>query len=169
GQRARRAVSRCPPRRSSDLRRSAPEGSVGQAAAQPVAAAEEVLEQLRHARVVDRAALAVVEQVLLADVGDVGRVLVLSEQVVERLIAARAHLLGDGLVPFLAVGEDRVDVEHDAAEVEQLVAYDVADREARLRVSRSLDPPASLRRIELRPFHDVTRYGYTQGKARFRP
>src|SRR5690606_1894078 len=110
----------------------------------------------------------VVEQVLLADVGDVGRVLVLSEQVVERLIAARAHLLGDGLVPFLAVGEDRVDVEHDAAEVEQLVAYDVADREARLRVSRSLDPPASLRRIELRPFHDVTRYGYTQGKARFR-
>ena len=49
---------------------------------------------------------------------------------VERLVLARADRLGDRLVPFLAVGEDRIDVEDHAAEIEHPVAHDVADREA---------------------------------------
>src|SRR5690606_24193833 len=100
---------------------------------------------------VDRPGGPVAEQVLLADVRDVGRILAFGEQVVERLVAPRAHLLGDRLVPFLAVGEDRVDVEHHAAEIELLVAYDVAAREARPGMGRRLAAAAGLRRVELRP------------------
>ena len=36
-------------------------------------------------------------------------------------------------VPFVAVGEDRVDVEDDAAEIEHAVAHHVTDGETRLR------------------------------------
>ena len=49
---------------------------------------------------------------------------------VEGLVLRRAHRLGDRLIPFLAVGEDRVDVEDHAAKLEQAVADHLADREA---------------------------------------
>jgi hypothetical protein len=53
--------------------------------------------------------------------------------VVEGLLLGWAEGLGDGLVPLLAVRELRVDVEDHAAEVEDLVANDIADAKARMR------------------------------------
>ena len=79
-------------------------------------------------------------QVLLADVGDVAALGILGEQVVERLVLGRAHLLGDRLIPFLAVGEDRVDVEDHAAEIEQAVAHDLADARSGPGACRSSGP-----------------------------
>ena len=63
-------------------------------AAQPVLPVFELLEHFLDRGMVDRAGLGVAEQVLLADVGDVVGVRVLCEQVVERLLAVRAHLGG---------------------------------------------------------------------------
>jgi hypothetical protein len=126
---------------------------VGKTAAQTIASVDEILEQLCHARVVDRAAFAVAEQVLLADLGDVGGMVFFREQVVKRLLALRTDVLGNRLVPFLAVGEDRIDVEHHPAEVEHAVLDDIADAEPGLAVTGSFDAATSLRRIELRTIH----------------
>ena len=91
---------------------------------------------------IDRAGLAVLQQVLLADIGGVARITVLGEQVVERLLAGRADFLGDRFVPFLAVGEDRIDIENHPAKIEQLVAHDVADAEPRAGAARRIDVPS---------------------------
>src|SRR5690606_8723361 len=107
--------------------------------------------------------------VLLADISDVGRILVLGQEVVERLVAGGAQLLGDRLVPFFTVGKDRIDVEHYAAEVEQLVLDDVADREARFRVARGFDPAARLSGIELRTLHGHGGIDYLAPWTRFPP
>ena len=80
----------------------------------------------------------VAEQVLLADIGDVARFRILGEQVVIGLVLGRTQVLRYRLVPFLAVGEDRIDVEDHAAEIEQPVAYDLANREAGGRDRRRL-------------------------------
>ena len=69
-------------------------------------------------------------QVLLADVGDVGRFRIFGEQVVERLVPGRPDRLGDCVIPFVAVGELGIDVEHDSAKIEEAMLDDVADREA---------------------------------------
>ena len=81
---------------------------------------------------IDRLLALVLDQVLLADVGDVALLGILREQMVEGLVLRRTDRLGDGLIPFIAVREDRVDVEDHPAEIEQAVAHDVADAEAGL-------------------------------------
>ena len=86
---------------------------------------------------------------------------------VERLVAPRAQVLGDRLVPVLAVGEDRIDVEHHSAEIEQLVADDVADAEARLGVARSFDPAAGLRGVEVGAIHGHADIDYRGLETRF--
>ena len=70
----------------------------------------------RDLRMLDRIARIVDHQILLGDVGDVIRVLVLGEQMIEGLILGRPDLLGDRLVPLLGVAELRIDVENHAAE-----------------------------------------------------
>jgi hypothetical protein len=82
---------------------------------------------------VDRFLGFVADQILLADIGDVALLAILGEQVVEGLLLRRADLLGDRLVPFLAVRKLGVDVEDHPPEVEQSVPDDLADREARQR------------------------------------
>src|SRR5690606_1299700 len=81
------------------------------------------------------------------------RILVLGQQVVKRLVAVRAQILGNRLVPFLAIGEYGIDIEYHAAEVEQAVAHNVADAKARFAMARSLDPAARLGGIELCAVH----------------
>ncbi len=49
---------------------------------------------------------------------------------IEGLVLGRPQPLGDRFIPFLAVGEFRIDVEDDAAKVEQAVPNDLADGEA---------------------------------------
>jgi hypothetical protein len=81
--------------------------------AQRIAQAVEILEDLLKLGMVHRAGFAVFQQVLLADIGDIGPILILGEEVVIGLLAPGAQILGDRFVPFLAVGEDGVDVEDD--------------------------------------------------------
>ena len=71
-------------------------------------------------------------EILLADVGDVALLGILGEQMVEGLVLGRADRLGDRLIPFVAVGEVRIDVEDHAAKIEQPMAHDFADAEAGL-------------------------------------
>ena len=70
------------------------------------------------------------KQVLLTDISDVAALRILGEQMVERLVLGGPQRLGNGLVPLVAVGEDRVDVEDHAAKVEQAMPDDFANGEA---------------------------------------
>src|SRR5690349_3837404 len=79
---------------------------------------------------VDRVLAVVGDEVLLAYVGDVIGLLVFGEQMIEGLVFGRPQRLRDRLVPFLSVREDGIDVEDYAAEIEDLVAHDLADGEA---------------------------------------
>ena len=67
-------------------------------------------------RMADRFFGGVGQQVLLGDISDVFALRVLGEQMVKRLVLARAHLGRDRLPPFLGVVELWIDVEHHAAE-----------------------------------------------------
>ena len=98
-------------------------------ATHPVAAVLELFEQLRDGRMIDRATFGISHEISLADIGHVGGFLVLGEQVVEWLVARRADVLGDGFVPFFAIGEDRIDIEDHTAEIEESVANNLANAE----------------------------------------
>src|SRR5690606_18099499 len=71
------------------------------------------------------------QKVLLRDIGDVFRLAVFGEQVIEGLVAPRPHVLGDRLPPFLGVAEGRIDVENYATERIDPVANHLADAEFR--------------------------------------
>ena len=144
------------------------DGSVSQTAAQLVAAVTEFLEDLADGRVIHRPTFGIVEQVLLADVGDVAGILVFREEVIVRLLAAWPQFERDRLVPFLAVGEDRIDVENDAAEVVLLMANNVANRESRPRLERRVDDASGLWRKEGRSVHD-RKYRFCAGAKQATP
>ena len=128
-------------------------GLVRHAPPQRVTPAVEVFEQFGQARVIDRAAIGVAQQVLLADIGDIARIAVFGEQVVERLFAVGADFLGDRFVPFLAIGEDRVHIVDHAAKIEDPVAHNVADPEPGAGPARRIDIAASLRGKERSAVH----------------
>ena len=56
------------------------------------------------------------DQVLLRHIGHVLRVIILGQQMVERLVARGTHLGRNGLVPLLGVRKFRINVEDDAPE-----------------------------------------------------
>ena len=74
------------------------------------------------------------DQILLRHIRDIFRLRILGEQMIKRLVLGRANVFGDRLIPFVGVAEGRVDVEHDAAERKDAVAYDLADAVLRLTV-----------------------------------
>ena len=100
------------------------------ARSQPVPSVGEIVEQLIDAGMIDRTADAVTHQILLADIGDISRIVVLGEKMVKRLVACRSDFGRDRLIPFLAIGEDRIDIEDDAAKIEHAVADDISYAEA---------------------------------------
>ncbi|VUX48060.1 conserved hypothetical protein [Candidatus Defluviicoccus seviourii] len=102
---------------------------MGLAAAADVAAVLAPGEQLIDLGMGDRLLRIIRHQVLLRHVGDVGCFRVLRQQVVERLVLARADVLRDGKPPFLGVGKLWIDVEDHAAEWEKAVADNFADAE----------------------------------------
>lgn len=103
-----------------------------QSGAQAVTAIAPRFEQLRDLRVIDRAAIPIALKVLLADVGDVAVLTILGEQMIEGLFAAWAHFQRDRFVPFLAIGEDGVDIENNAAKIEHLMAHHIANSKMRV-------------------------------------
>ena len=96
-------------------------------ALEAIAFAVERVEQRPDGGMVDRVALVVGDEVLLADVGDVARLGILGHQMVEGLVLRRAHMLGDRVIPFVAVREFGIDVEDHPAKIEQAMPHDVAD------------------------------------------
>ena len=80
---------------------------------------------------IDRLVALVRHQVLLADIGDVSALGILGQQVIEGLVLGRTQRFGNRLIPFVAVGEDRIDVEDHSTKIEEPVADDFADCEAR--------------------------------------
>jgi len=76
---------------------------------------------------IDRPARVIHQQILLADISNIGGIVILREQMVERLILARARVCRNLLIPFFAVGKNRINIEDHAAEQIQPVAHDIAD------------------------------------------
>ncbi len=71
-------------------------------------------------------------EVLFRNVGDIFGFRVLSEQMIEWLIAMRARFLGNGFIPFFRIREFWIHVEDDPAEGEEPVLDHLADLEFRV-------------------------------------
>jgi hypothetical protein len=126
---------------------------VSETAAQAVPAVLEPIEHLRHLRMFHRATKRVRNEVLLAHISDVGAILILGEKMVEGLLPIRADAFGNGGVPFLAVRENRIDIEHHAAKIEDAVAHHFAQGEVRTGMLGRFYGATSLRREELSARH----------------
>lgn len=67
------------------------------------------------------------QQVLLADICNVAAFSVFGEKMIKGLLFCWAYCLGYRLIPFFAIREDRVDVEHNPSEIKDPVAHDGAN------------------------------------------
>ena len=105
--------------------------SVGVTAAQDVAAVFKAREKRRDFGMSNRCSRVVKHQVLLGNIGDIGRLIVFSEQVVIRLVLGGTHLFGNRLPPFLGIGEDGIDIIDHAPERVVPVVHDIPDLELR--------------------------------------
>jgi len=76
-----------------------------------------------------RLARVVGQQVLFRDVGDIGRLRILGQQVIERLVAARPRVFRDRRQPLLGIGENRIHVEDHATERIKPVLHHLPDGE----------------------------------------
>lgn len=103
-----------------------------QLAFQRVAAILEFPEQLAKLWMINRAFVFVRNQVLLTDIGDVARLPVFGEQMVERLVFRRPDVFRNGIIPFFAVGKDGIYIKHDPAKRKDAVTHNVPDSEARM-------------------------------------
>lgn len=95
----------------------------------------------------------VCDQIALADIGEVALILILREEMIEWLIARRANILGNGFIPFFAIGKDRVDIEDDSSKIEHAVPDNVANTKAGSGLAWRVDRAACLIGEELRSFH----------------
>lgn len=77
----------------------------------------------------DGAMFHVRQQILLADIGDVAAFGIFREQMVKWLVLGGPHRFWNGLIPFLAIGKNGVDIEHDTPEIKNTVAHDITDGE----------------------------------------
>jgi len=71
---------------------------VSQRASKPIAAVFEILKDLMHIRVLNRAPNRIAQQVLLADIGHIRAVIAFREKVIERLVAVWADVFWDRIV-----------------------------------------------------------------------
>lgn len=72
-------------------------------------------------------AIGIRQKVLLAHIGDVRAVVALCQQVVEWLILMRSDIFRDCLVPFLAIGEDGIDIKDHTAKIEHAMANNITN------------------------------------------
>ena len=87
------------------------------------------VEIVAHLGVAHGIAALVNQQVLFGDIGNIFRLSVFSQQVIEGLVLAGADLGGNRIPPFFGVVEYRVDVKNDAAERKYPVTDNLADPE----------------------------------------
>ncbi|EDM70609.1 hypothetical protein RAZWK3B_05672 [Roseobacter sp. AzwK-3b] len=85
-------------------------------------------EQIRNIGMIHRLPGIIRHQVLLRDIGHVIALLVLGQQMVERLLARRTAVLGDGVIPFLGIREFGIDIKNHPAERVFLVPDHLAQR-----------------------------------------
>jgi len=93
-------------------------------------------EDVVDGRMIDWLGVIVIDQVLLADIGDVGAFVILGEKMIKGLLAGGTQRFGNRFVPFLAVGENGVDVEHNPAKAMQPVPHDIANPKPGVRDQR---------------------------------
>jgi hypothetical protein len=84
-------------------------------------------EILIHLRVPNGRSGVISEQILLRNISRIFRFLILGEQVIKRLVLARARLGGNGVIPFVRIVEFRIDVKNHATELKQAVFDDLSD------------------------------------------
>lgn len=101
------------------------------ATAQDVAAVFQAREERRDFRVTNRRSRIVEHQVLLRNIGDIGRLFVFGKQVIVGLILAGTHLFRDRLPPLFGVGEDGIDIIDHAPERVVPVMNNISDLELR--------------------------------------
>src|SRR5690606_6405552 len=85
-------------------------------------------EDFRQLGMAQRLAGTVVKQVLLRHIGDVFRLFVLREKMIEGLVLGGPRSFRNRLIPFLCVVEFRVHVKNHAPERQQAVADDLTYR-----------------------------------------
>jgi hypothetical protein len=106
-------------------------------AAQFIFVAGPAAKNILDCRMVDRPFFGIGQQILLADIGDVAAVPIFGKKMVERLVFGRANFLGNRLIPFLAIVENRIDIEDYSAKIEDAMPHDIANRKLRARDVRS--------------------------------
>jgi hypothetical protein len=107
---------------------------------------------------IDRPSLRIGKEITLAHIGDIGRIIVFREQVVEGLVAAWPDVFRDRLVPFFRIGKHRIDIEDDTPKGEQAMANHITNAEAGTCLAGRANGAASLARKELCAFH-ASQYG----------
>ena len=74
-----------------------------------------------------RSVFGIGQQVLLADIGDIAALGIFREQMIKGLFLGWPNAFGDRLIPFLAIREDRIDIENDTAEIKDAMAHHFAN------------------------------------------
>jgi hypothetical protein len=88
---------------------------------QLITAFAEFSENAVNRRMADRAIVVVVKQVLLADIGNIAVLRIFGEQMVKGLILGRTDFRRDRVIPFIAVGENRINIKDHAAKIKHPV------------------------------------------------
>ena len=97
---------------------------------QPISPGFRLVEHVAQKRVAAGTPTVIGQQVLLGNIGDIGRLGVLGQQMIEGLLPMRPQFGRNRLQPFISIGENRIDIEHHAPKRVNAVFDDVADVEA---------------------------------------
>ena len=100
---------------------------IGAAGLQAIGPVARPLEHVADLRMPAGLAALIGQQILLRHIGDIGRLRVLGEEVIEGLVAMRADLRRDRLQPFFGIAENGIDIEHHTAERINAMLHNFAD------------------------------------------
>ena len=94
---------------------------------QRVATVFKIIENAINRGMTDWPALFVMQQILLADIGNIAVLGVFGEQMVKWLILARPHFGRDGLIPFLRIVENRINVKNHPPKIKHPVPHNLTN------------------------------------------
>ncbi|KWV90818.1 hypothetical protein AUC45_05580 [Erythrobacter sp. YT30] len=104
---------------------------------------------------INRTSISIGQKIALAHISDIALVLILSEEVIKRLLARRADVFGDGLIPFFGIRKNRINIKHYAAEIEDTVPHDIADPKPGSGLTGRLNCASCLAGEEVRAVHGL--------------